>query len=139
MLLTIHLLYPVVDVSTQDGDGGECNVTVRNPNTLTPAGGALPNGITDVRFHCSCDRDDGTLRNTRWYDPSGTKLGTSSTNNIPYHILQNGNTEAVLVIPTFTESYAGIYTCGGNFASNPPPPTATINLTICKLQSIIFI
>ena len=132
MLLTIHFLYTVVDVLAQHDSGGECTVTVVRPNTLTNTGGVLPSGTSDVRFQCSCTRSDDSARATRWYGTSGVRLGTSSTNNAPYFI-QNTNTNATLVIPTFTMSYAGVYTCGGNFASNPLPPTGTVNLTICKL------
>ena len=132
MLLTIHFLYTVVDVSAQYDSTGTCTVTVVRPNTLTATGGTLLNGTTDVRIHCRCDHNDGTARNTRWYGASGTRLVNSSC-IAPYHILLDGNTKAVLVIPKFTESYTGTYTCGGNFEHDPLPPTATVNLTICKL------
>ena len=133
MLLTIHFLYTAVDVSAQHDSGGECTVTVVRPNTLTTTGGTLPNGTTDVRFHCTCTHSDGnTARPTRWYGTNGARLGTSSTNNVPY-LIRNNNTNATLVIPTFTKSYAGTYTCGGNFVRDPLPPTATVNLTVCKL------
>ena len=132
MLLMIHFLYTVVDVSAQHDSGGDCTVTVVRPSTLTNTGGVLPSGSSDVRFQCSCTRSDDSARPTRWYGTSGAVLRTSSTNNAPY-LIQNTNTNATLVIPTFTMSYAGIYTCGGNFASDPLPPTATVNLTISKL------
>ena len=128
---TIYFLYPVVNVSAQ----GQCTVTVRNPNSLTTTGGALANGTTNVRYHCSCQRGDGTVLNARWYDPNGARLdplGISNA-NVPHFVLESNNTEAVLVIPTFTGRYAGTYTCARNDPPNPPPPTATITLTICKL------
>ena len=131
MLLTIYFLYAAVDVSAQFHDsGGVCTVTVVRPNTLTTTGGALPSGTTDVRFHCTCTRTDGSARPTRWYGTSEERLGTST--NVP-HLILNTNTNATLVIPTLTESNAGTYTCGGNFARDPLPPIATVNLTICKL------
>ena len=133
ILITIHFVYLVVDVSAQYDSTGTCNLTVVRPNTLTNAGGALPSGTEDVRFHCSCSRNNGsTARNTRWFDTNMNRLSTTVT-NAPYHILQSSGTEATLIIPTFTESYAGTYTCGGNFVSNPQPPTANVTLTICKL------
>ena len=107
------------------------------PNTLTTTGGALPSGTSDVRFHCTCTFTDGSARPTRWYGTSGTRLGTSITNNGSYFIL-NTNTNATLVIPTFTELYAGIYTCGGNYQRDPLPPSTTVYLTICKLTISII-
>ena len=135
MLLTIHFLYPVVDVSAQttrapDGHGGECTVTVLRPNTLTNDGGALLNPSTNVRFNCSCDASDGSARFTQWYGTDVIRLGTSTTNNV-YQIAQNR--DSVLVIQTFTESNAGTYVCGGNYPDNPPNPRGNITLTICKL------
>ena len=132
MLLSTHFLYTVVDVSAQDR-GGECNVTVVRPNTLTYAGGALLSGTIDVRFNCVCTRSDGSLRNTRWYDTDGIRLQISVT-IVPYHIIQSDRT-ATLVIPIFNMSYAGTYTCGGNFLSISDnfPPIASITLNICKL------
>ena len=135
MLLTIHILYPVIDVSAQtthapDGRGGECTITVWRPNTLTNDGGALLNPTTDVRFNCSCDTGTNTARNTQWYGTDVIRLETSDTNNV-YQILQNS--DSVLVIQTFTESNAGTYVCAGNFPDNPPNPRGSITLTICKL------
>ena len=136
MLLSMHFLYPVVDVSAQttrspDGRGGECTITVlRHTSTLTNAGGTLLSGTTNVRFNCSCDTNDGASRNTQWYDTDVRRLETSTTNNV-YQITQNS--DSVLVIQTFTVSNAGTYTCGGNYLDNPPNPRGSITLTICKL------
>ena len=43
MVITIHFFHPVVNVSTQN-----CAITPQNPTTLTPTGGVLVSGITDV-------------------------------------------------------------------------------------------
>ena len=127
----------MVYVSAQGDFGGLCTVTVVRPNTLTTTGGALPSGTSDVRFHCTCTFTDGSARPTRWYGTNGARLGTSITNNGSY-LIQNTNTNATLVISTFTELYAGIYTCGGNYQRDPLPPTANVYLTICKLTISII-
>ena len=128
----------MVDVSAQ----AQCTITLIRPNTLNNTGGALSSGSTDVRFHCKCVEDGGGDIQTRWFDPTQTRLNTLANTNpgIPYFILNGSNTEATLVIPTFSSTYAGTYTCGRNLASNPAdtPPTATITLNICKLIILII-
>ena len=49
MVINIHFLHPVVDVSTQN-----CTVTPLNPTTLTATGGALVSGTMNVRIQCVC-------------------------------------------------------------------------------------
>ena len=122
----------MVDVSAQD----QCIVTQRSSYTLTATGGALANGTTDVRFHCRCQLDGGISLNARWFYPIGTRLNTlenTAANIFSYFVIENGGREAVLVIPTFTESSAGTYMCARNNPPTPPPPNANVTLTICKL------
>ena len=134
MVIAIHFLHPVVDVSAQ------CTVTPLNPTTLTATGGALYNGTTDVRIQCVCT---GSFSgNVRWYDINAnflvqsthpTEYMAGSPYFIPNH--PNGATNVSLVIPTFNDSYDGTYTCG-IYVSNTEfiSPSATVNLTIGELM-----
>ena len=130
---TVHITYvhPVVDVSAQD----RCTITPINPTTLTAAGGVLASGTENVMIQCNCTGNDGTLARIRWYDPDGTRLlvnthksyiaGTSYYRRVP------DDTNIILVIPTFDNSYNGMYTCGRRSHSLPVgAPNATVELTI---------
>ena len=130
----------MVDVSAQS-----CTITPMNPNTLTTTGGAIANGTSNVTIRCSCTESDGTaVQTVRWYDDTGSRLlsprFTAMFNpNVPYYTRVNGdfgnsidNTDIILVIPTFNDSYDGMYTCGREAASRSAltPPTADVTLTI---------
>ena len=117
---------------------GKCIVTPLNPTTLTTSGGALLNGTTNVRIRCNCTDGGGTVLNARWYDPDGTRLVSDQNGAfnaaVPHFEFVTGvHRNIILVIPTFTASNAGTYTCARNVPSLPPP-TATVELTICKLM-----
>ena len=135
----MHCLHLVVNVSAQDD--GQCIVTPLNPNTLTASGGAIVSGTTNVRIQCNCTDGNGAVLNARWFDPDGTKLASDANDafdaTVPHFEFVTGvPRNVILVIPTFTASEAGTYTCGRNFASLDAvnvPPTATTDLTICKL------
>ena len=125
----------MVDVSAQ----ASCTVTPISPTTLTAAGGVLPNGTENVMIRCTCSEDDGSVIITvRWYGPDGIIPRNGNSDFIagaPHHIRASGDTDnrnITLVIPTFTDSYDGNYTCGrrDGTTNNPPvPPTATISLS----------
>ena len=128
----------MVNVSAQNG--GQCIITPLSPATLTTSGGGIVSGTTNVRIQCNCTDGGDVVLNTRWYGPDGTKL-VSDTNDafdatVPHFEFVTGvPRNIILVIPTFTASEAGTYTCGRNFASLDDinlPPTATTDLTICK-------
>ena len=120
------------DVSAQGG----CIITPINPTTLTTAGGVLAGGTENVMIQCNCTNNDGTLVDpVRWYDPDGTKLLVNThyyhVAGTPYYSRQPDNTNIVLVIPTFNDSYDGMYTCGKRVNIGPPgPPNAVVFLTI---------
>ena len=122
----------MVDVSAQGG----CTITPINPTTLTAAGGVLANGTVNVMIQCNCTNDDGTVVNpVRWYEPDGTRLTVNAHSKYvagtPYYSREPDNTKITLVIPTFTDSNDGIYTCGGRINRGPPGrPNALVNLTI---------
>ena len=134
----------MVDVSAQ----GSCTITPLSPTTLTATGGAIPSGTMDVRIRCNCTQSDGTAVSiVRWYDPAGTRLVSARSGafnpNVPHFTRVNGdtgdtvdNSNIILVIPTFTDSYDGRYTCGGNADDRTAltPPTADVTLTISELN-----
>ena len=122
----------MVDVSAQGG----CTITPINPTTLTAAGGVLASGTENVIIRCNCADDDGmVVGRVRWYDPDGTRLLDSVNNDYvtgtPYFRRAPDDTNILLVIPTFNDSYDGTYTCGGRVNRSPPgPPNAAVILTI---------
>ena len=103
-----------------------------------------------MRVQCNCTESNGNAVSiVRWYDPAGTRLVSAQNTeqfnpNVPYFTRVGGdqgnrdNTNVILVIPTFTDSYDGTYTCGGNVddRSALTPPTAAVTLTISELMII---
>ena len=121
----------MVNVSAQGG----CTITPINPTTLTTAGGVLASGTENVMIQCNCTDHQfifGVAPNVTWYDPSGINLLFSNSVPKTPHITSDGDdTNIVLVIPTFNDSYDGTYTCGEKDDNYPPgAPNATITLTI---------
>ena len=115
---------------------------------MTTTGGAIANGTMNVRIRCSCAESNGTaVSRVRWYDPAGTRLVSARSGafnpNVPHFTRVNGdtgdtvdNSNIILVIPTFTDSYDGRYTCGRDAADRSAltPPTADVTLTISELM-----
>ena len=121
----------MVDVSAQ----GTCTVTPLNPITLTAAGGVLVDGTENVTIQCNCsDGVGGVLQPIRWYDPDVTRLVATIhrkyVTGTPYMDRRPDDTNVVLVIPTFSNSYDGTYLCGVGNTYPPGVPNATILLTI---------
>ena len=128
-----------------------------NPTTLTTTGGGTPSGTMNVRILCNCTENNGMAVDVvRWYDTAGTRLGSARSHsqfnpfnpNVPYFTRVGGdigenidNTNTILVIPTFNDSYDGTYTCGRNATDRSAltPPTANVTLTIIISELIITI
>ena len=106
-----------------------------------------------MTIRCSCTESDGTaVQIVRWYNPTGTRLlsprfTTMFNPNIPYFTRVNGDfedpvdyTDIILVIPTFNDSYDGMYTCGREVDdfTNIGSPTATVTLTITVTSELII-
>ena len=100
------------------------------PTTLTTTGGEIVKGTVNVTIQYSCTESDGReVEIVRLYDPAGTRLfsplfTTRFNPNVPYFIRVNGDftnsmddTDIILVIPAFNDSYVGMYTCGRNATS----------------------
>ena len=116
-----------------------------NPTTLTATGGTIANETMNVRILCNCTESNGdAVSLVRWYDPNGNRLVSARNTevfdgSVPHFTRVGGdfgdnidNNNVILVIPTFTDSYDGTYTCGrevDNFA-NIGSPTAAVTLTI---------
>ena len=122
----------MVDVSAQGG----CTITPINPPTLTAAGGVLASGTVNVTIRCNnCTDGDMTLNRIRWYDPNGNKL-PSPSNKADYmpdapQLTKDAENNIILVIPTFNDSYDGMYTCGKKVNSGQPgQPKTVVTLTI---------
>ena len=115
-----------------------------SPTTLTVTGGEISSGTMNVRILCNCTRSNGNAVSTvRWYDPNGnilvSLLNGGFDGSVPHFTRVGGDSgsdiddsNVILVIPTFTHSYDGTYTCGRevNDFSNIGSPTAAVTLTI---------
>ena len=127
---SVFILHTVVDVSAQ----GACTITAVNPTTLTAAGGVLANGTENVTIRCNCTDGNGIVVDpVRWYYPTGSKVrhSTRVSPGQPYRRKDPDEANVLLLIPTFSDFYDGIYTCGMNVARGlPGPPIAAVNLTI---------
>ena len=125
-------LHPVFDVSAQ----GRCTITPINPTTLTAGGGVLAIGTENAMIQCNCTNDDSTVINeVRWYYFNGTRLIANTHSRYvagtPYFRREPDDTNVVLVIPTFNDSYDGTYYCGEKVNRGPPgPPNAVVILTV---------
>ena len=127
--MMLFCLFPTVaDVSSQS-----CTITPTSPDGLDPTSGVILDGTVNVMIECSCVNNDGSLPNRiRWFDPTATRLRgvTTTPDGDPYIIVNNNaGRPTSLVIPTFSDSTSGVYTCGIGI-SFPPDAMVTINLTI---------
>ena len=117
----------MVDLSSQS-----CTITPTSPDGLDPTGGVIVDGTANVTIECRCVNNDSyLLSRMRWYNPSNERIGRNPPAGDPFIIINNNKRPTTLVIPTFSNSTSGVYTCGsGN--SYPPPVMVTIYLTIDK-------
>ena len=102
----------------------------------------------NVMIQCNCTNDDGTVVNhVRWYDPDGIRLVTPGHNQFdataPHFTRVDDGSDAhvILVIPTFSDSYDGAYTCGnreGESDDGPGSPNVDVTLTV-KSELIIHV
>ena len=90
-----------------------------------------------MTIQCNCTNDYGTVIKVRWYNPTLARLpGTLDKRKFladaPHfrRLVEGDDTNIILVIPTFNDSYDGIYTCGRRYNYPPRAPNATVNLTI---------
>ena len=119
-----------------------------NPTTLTAAGGVLASGTENVMIQCNnCTDDDGAVIDTvRWYDPDGNRLisplHSQFDPNFPHFKRVDGdNSNIILIFPTFSGSYDGIYICGrlANTVAALEPPTAAVTLNGELTQSVVCV
>ena len=115
-----------------------CVATPINPITLT-AGVVvhiLKYGTKNVMIQCNCTDNDGVVDFVRWHNPDGIRLISSAhprfNGSVPHFttVTKYDKSNAILVIPTFTYYYAGIYTCGRRRVYPPGTPNTTINFTL---------
>ena len=68
----------------------------------------------------------------RWFDPNGIRVIQQINNNYvlgtPYFTKTSDDRNVVLVIPTFNDSYDGIYSCGFGKIF-PPKEPVKVDLT----------
>lgn len=97
----------------------------------------------NVMIKCSCSDVNGTaLGPIRWFDFSGTRIFHQVQHlyvpGTPYFTNNISDDKNVLVIPTFNDTYDGIYTCGVG-THFPPKPSVDINLIFGKQLNLNFI
>ena len=114
-----------------------CVVTPINPPTLTVTGGVLKYGTKNVMIQCNCtDKDGMVIDVVRWHNPDGIRLVAPASprfnSSIPHitTVTKYDRSNPILVIPTFTYYYTGVYTCGRRKVYPPGRSNATINLTL---------
>jgi len=67
-----------------------------------------------VKVECRCVNSRGAaLRNIQWYSPAKHSLNVKSSTipGNPYSYLIGNKRVAVLIVPNFTDTYNGKYTC----------------------------
>ena len=133
-------LHTVFNVSAQ----GSCTITIISPSTLTTAGRTfiLPSGTENVMILCDyCIYGHGiVLDNLRWYDPAGTSLVIPANSRFiagTPHVTRTVLNNVTLVIPTFNDSYDGIYTCGNVSNGLTEPPNAAVNFLTINSELMI--
>ena len=95
--------------------------------SLTTAGGMIdiPSGTQNVILYCICRRNDVAVGPTVWsFD--GVELMTEASGDNPYY---RNNVPAPLIIPSFTATRAGTYSC------TRVEVTVTINLAISSMYN----
>ena len=122
----------MIDVSAQ------CTITPLYPTTLTATGGVVVSGTTNVMIQCVCPATSD--QRVRWYNTSKDFLTQSNhqryVDGSPYFIPNTPyDTNVTLVIPTFNDSYIGIYYCGIRVNDTAfTSPSAAVTLTIGELM-----
>ena len=124
------VLFIVADVSSQI-----CTITPTSPDGLDPTGGVIVDGTVNVMVECRClVGDDDVPRTIRWFGPNMMTIFTQSnaTDGDPYIIPNNhsAGTPTTLVIPTFSYSTSGVYTCG---IGDIYPPTGIVTITVMQI------
>jgi len=108
---------------------GPCGFTPINPDGLNATGGLIPGQTENVMIECSCNG----ARFVTLFSPNMTTFGRQFNTPVgdPYFNVRDATTVVTLVIPTFSNSTVGVYTCGiGNVY--PPDGMVTINLILGK-------
>jgi len=132
LAFTNRLFPVVVDVSAQIS----CTVIPTSPDGLDTTGGIIVDGTANVMIECRCvDENGDPLRRIRWFNPNNIRLLNRPNTPVgdPYFIPMD--THVILVIPTFSNSTSGVYTCGTGI-NYPPPNDVTINLMLQTGKSV---
>ena len=117
---------------------GNCTITTINPTNLTISSGVLSVafGMENLTIQCNCSNViDMILDPVRWFDTNGLRViqqtNESYVHGNPYFTKTSNDRNVVLVIPTFNDSYDGIYSCG--YGKNfPPKEPVRVDLTFGK-------
>ena len=118
----------VFDLSAQ----GNCTITPMNPTSFITRGGVLPvpYGMQNVMIQCNCSDVIGiALDPIRWFYSNGSIIDHQTDHGFPYFTRAPDDKNVVLVIPTFNDSYDGIYSCGFGKKFPPKEPNLDISLT----------
>ena len=86
--------------------------------------------------------NDGSLPSrARWFDPTNTRLkGVAGTPDGDPYIIFNDYTAGrptTLIIPTFSDSTSGVYTCGTGLRY-PPGGNVAINLMLTASKGYFY-
>ena len=69
----------------------------------------IPSGTQNVILYCICRINNVAVGPTTWFI-NGTIVSTTASGDNPYY---RNNVPSPLIIPSFTDTYAGTYGCDG--------------------------
>ena len=119
------------------GPDGDRVCTIYSPNVTT--NGAMmdiPSGTqnSNVILYCICRRNNVAVGPTTWFINGTVVTLTTPSGDNPYY---RDNVPSPLIIPLFTATHAGMYSCGSGVSTSTP--SATINLTIIAGMYVICV
>ena len=102
-----------------------CNIY---SSSLTTNGGVMyiPSGTQNVTLYCMCRRNSVAVGPGKWFINGTRVTRTTASGNNTY---TRYNVPAPLIIPSFTASHVGTYTCTSDNLHNTVD-TATIDLAL---------
>ena len=101
-----------------------CNIYL--PNLTTTGVMIIPSGTQNVTLYCMCRRTNVAVGPGKWLiNGTGVTRTTASGNNT----YTRDNVPAPLIIPSFTASHVGTYTCTSDTLHNTVD-TSTIDLVL---------
>ena len=108
VVLSLELI--VILLFTDDGQATvTCTIISTSPITVTAAGGAIIDGTENVIIYCLCIRNNVAVGGTAKWFLNSTQITDTTDSGSPYF---KNVVPSQLIIPSFTSTTAGRYSCG---------------------------